>query len=106
MNTEIEIDTKNKKIKVWQDHTLIGFATIRLVDEFPAGAEAPLVSEFYRLPEPIAPGCYLSKNEERLRANYRAANAAIALNHRAGREVARIGRGDYPEIFVLRDALL
>jgi len=103
---EVEIDKGHNKIKVWQDHTLIGFATMQIVKEFPAETEAPLYEEFYRLPEPVAPGCYLTERGERLRANYRCYNAAIALNRQAGREVARIGRGDYPEIFVLRDALL
>jgi len=102
---DIEIDKKHNKVRVWQDHTLIGFATIRLVDEFPAEAEAPLVSEFYRLPEPAAPGCFLTKTGERLRANYRCYNAAIALNKRAGREIARLARGDYPTVFVLQHAL-
>jgi len=102
---DIEIDEKHNKVRVWISHTLIGFATIRLVDEFPAEAEAPLVSEFYRLPEPAAPGCFLTKTGERLRANYRCYNAAIALNRRAGREVARLARGDYPTVFVLQHAL-
>jgi len=105
MDYEINVDIENKKVRVWVAHTLVGFATIRVVDEFPAEAEAPLVSEFYRLPEPAAPGCHLTKNGERLRANYRCYNAAIALNKAAGREVARLARGDYPTVFVLQHAL-
>ena len=105
MDYEINVDIENKKVRVWVAHTLVGFATIRVVDEFPAESEAPLTSEFYRLPEAIAPGCYLTKQGERLRANYRAYNAAIALNQRANREVARLARGDYPTVFVLQDAL-
>jgi len=102
---DIEFDFENNKIRVWAAYTLIGFATIRLVDEFPAEAEAPMSEDFYRLPEPVAPGCYLTERGERLRANYRCYNAAIALNRRAGREVARLARGDYPTVFVLQHAL-
>ena len=102
---DIEFDFENNKIRVWAAYTLIGFATIRLVDEFPAEAEAPMSEDFYRLPEPVAPGCYLTERGERLRANYRCYNAAIALNKAAGREVARLARGDYPTVFVLQDAL-
>ena len=102
---DIEIDERHNKVRVWQDHTLVGFATLRVVDTFPEEAEAPLYEEFYRLPEPVAPGCHLTADGERLRANYRAYNAAIALNRRAGREVARCSLGDYPTVFVLQNAL-
>jgi len=102
---DYEVEIKNDKIRVWQDHTLVGFATLRVVDTFPEEAEAPLYEEFYRLPEPVAPGCYLTERGERLRANYRCYNAAIALNKRAGREIARLARGDYPTVFVLQHAL-
>jgi len=102
---DIEIDERHNKVRVWISHTLIGFATMQIVKEFPEEAEAPMSEEVYRLPEPVAPGCYLTETGERLRANYRAYNAAIALNRRAGREIARLARGDYPTVFVLQDAL-
>jgi len=102
---DYEVEIKNDKIRVWKNNALIGFATMQIVKEFPDGAEAPASDKFYRLPEAIAPGCYLTEQGERLRANYRAYNAAIALNERAGREVARLARGDYPEVYVLQHAL-
>jgi len=102
---DIEFDFENNKIRVWAAYTLIGFATMQIVKEFPEEAEAPMSEDFYRLPEPVAPGCYLTERGERLRANYRCYNAAIALNRRAGREVARLARGDYPTVFVLQHAL-
>lgn len=99
MNYNIKIT--DGEVKVKQGPDLIGRATLRIVDAFPAEAEAPLYTSFYALPEP-ADGCRLTADGERWRSNYRCYNAAIALNDRAGREVARLARGDYPDVYLLR----
>ena len=103
---DYEIRIENKKIRVWKDQTLIGFATMRIVASFPKKAKAPESNfYFYKLPETTPDGCRLTEKGECLRTIYRCHNAAIALNHQAGREVARVGRGEYPVIYVLRDSL-
>jgi len=102
MDYEINVDIENKKIRVWKDDTLIGFAKMRVVKEFPRRSKAPASKWLYKLPESEY-DCRLQ--EQCLRTIFRCHNAAIALNERAGREVARIGRGEYPEVYVLRDSL-
>jgi len=98
----VEIDKENKRIRVWENDILIGFAKMRVVKEFPQRAKAPASKWLYKLPESEY-DCRLQ--EQCLRTIFRCHNAAIALNIQTGREVARIGRGEYPTVYVLRDSL-